>query len=254
MFTHEDLLKEALAKIQVQLNLAKQAEKEKKPEEDGATQAETNSEKPKVDEKVPEPNSSKKGTEGKPHQSFVNGIEPEQKKFVNGDTTDNDSTAVNTGSTTPLTKDKEPGTPSDSDPTTDEPKETEDPGSLVPTVQSLSQQVLHLQKLVDFLHDEFGPTRQKLNDLLENNDIKFGLLWCLFRLGSVITFKDHESGLNMAGEVPTTSAQPLHLRILTLEITSAEYMRRGDQQEYFEIHVRYIDYNGSTFYYSWQRL
>jgi hypothetical protein len=31
-------------------------------------------------------------------------------------------------------------------------------------------------------------------------------------------------------------------------------MRRGDQQEYFEMHVRYIDYNGSSFYYSWQRL
>ena len=32
-------------------------------------------------------------------------------------------------------------------------------------------------------------------------------------------------------------------------------MRRGgDQQEYFEINVRYIDYNGSCFYYAWQRL
>jgi hypothetical protein len=31
-------------------------------------------------------------------------------------------------------------------------------------------------------------------------------------------------------------------------------MRRGDQQEYFEICVRYIDYNGSSFYHSWQRL
>jgi len=249
-------LKEELAKIQVQLNLAQQqAETEKKPEKETGAQDETKSEKPKVDEKVPEDNSSEKGAEGKPHQSLVNGIEPEQKKLVNGDSTDNDSTAVNTGSTTPLTKDKEPSASSDSGPAKEEPEgTTEDPDSLVPTVQSLSQQVLHLQKLVDFLHDEFGPTRQKLNDLLENNDIKFGLLWCLFRLGSVITFKDHESGLNMAGEVPTTSAQPLHLRILTLEITSAEYMRRGDQQEYFEIHVRYIDYNGSTFYYSWQRL
>ena len=205
-------MKGELAKIQVQLSLAQQAEKEKKPEKEANTKDETKSEEPKVDAKMPEDNSSEKGTEDKSHQSLVNGVESKQKKLVNGDSTDNDSTAVNTpGSSTPVTKDKEPAASTASGSTTNEANgNIEDSNSLVPTVESLSQQVLHLQKLLDFLNEEFGPTRQKLNDLLESNDMKFGLLWCLFRLGSVITFKDHESGLSMAGEVRTTSPQLFH--------------------------------------------
>ena len=101
---------------------------------------------------------------------------------MSGDSLDSDTTAVNTpeGTSTP--------------------KPAEEATEAV-TAEVLRLQILHLEKLLKFLEIEFQPTRQKLNDLLANNDIKFNLLWCLFRLGSVITFKDHESGLLMAGEV-----------------------------------------------------
>lgn len=160
-----------------------------------------------------------------PETPVVNG-ELIKVLVVNGDTSlDNDSTAVNTpGMSTPLPHDSADPAPS---------KDEDVP--LTPDVLRL--QALHLSKLLNFLETEYSPVRQKLNELLVHNDIKFNLLWCLFRLGSVITFKDHESGIVMAGE-----------------ITSADYMRRGDHQEYFEIHVRYIDFNGSCFYYAWQRL
>jgi len=172
----------------------------------------------KEDDSIPEPETP-----------LVNG-ELKKVLVVNGDTSlDNDSTAVNTpGISTPLAQ------PDSTATSTDAPSKDED----VPlTPEALRLQALHLSKLVKFLETEYDPVRQKLNELLAHNDIKFNLLWCLFRLGSVITFKDHESGIVMAGE-----------------ITSADYMRRGDHQEYFEIHVRYIDFNGSCFYYAWQRL
>ena len=117
------------------------------------------------------------------------------KALVNGESSD-DTTAVNTPdrSATPLEIEKtEP-----SEPTTSSTMETEIPSD--PEVFRL--QMLHLQKLINFLKKEFEPVRNKVNDLLSSGDIQFSLLWCLFRLGSVISFKDHESGLVMAGEVP----------------------------------------------------
>lgn len=74
------------------------------------------------------------------------------------------------------------------------------------TADVLRLRMEHLDKLLKFLETEFAPTRQKLTDLLVNGDIKFGLLWCLFRLGSVISFRDYESGLLMAGEVFNSSS------------------------------------------------
>lgn len=190
---HENVLDEELAKIRVQLSLAEQAEKEKNPKDsEQKTEDKPNESK---DEKEP---AQDKPSDTKSKEPLVNGVHTKQK-LENGDSIESDSTAVNTpGSSTPLTE------PSPSSPPSTTEKETDDADAIVPTVESLRQQALHLQKLMDFLREEFGPTRQKLKDLLESNDIKFGLLWCLFRLGATITFKDNESGLNMAGEVPQT--------------------------------------------------
>jgi hypothetical protein len=66
----------------------------------------------------------------------------------------------------------------------------------------LRLRILHLEKLIRFLEKEFAPVRQELDALLLSGDIKFDLLWCLLRRGSAVTFKDHQSGLPMAGEVP----------------------------------------------------
>jgi hypothetical protein len=190
LFTHEKVLDEELAKIRVQLSLAEKAEKDKTPKDGDNVEAKPDESK---DEK--EPPQDKSSAE-KSKEPLVNGVDTKQK-LENGDSIDSDSTAVNTpGSSTPLTG------PSTSSPPSTTEKETDDADEIVPTVESLRQQALHLQKLMDFLREEFEPTRQKLKDLLDSNDIKFGLLWCLFRLGATITFKDNESGLNMAGEVP----------------------------------------------------
>jgi len=209
LFNHETQLENQLAKLREQLKVA-EAKEAQTPE----TQ-----ETPKKDEKKVEP----------VRDSSLKAPVPSVKALLNGDSADSDVTAVNTpdrSSTPKIDADAEKK---------EDPNAAETEVEL--TAEAIRLRVLHLEKLIRFLSNEFAPTRQKLNDLLVSGDIKFGLLWCLFRLGSVISFKDYESGLVMAGE-----------------ITSADYMRRGDQQEYFEIHVRSIDYNGSCFYYAWQRL
>lgn len=88
--------------------------------------------------------------------------------------------------------------------------ETINPVERNPT--ELRTRVLHLEKLVHFLDKEFQPIKQKMADLLKNNDINFSLLWCLFKLGSDITFKDTESGLICAGEVCISPTK--HSRVL----------------------------------------
>jgi hypothetical protein len=163
LFTHEKQLNEELEKLKVQLTLAEQTEKEiSQTGKDDTRDSLTNA-------------------------ALPNGHIDGKEKVVNGDIShDGDSTAVNTpiGSSTPLPKVSE--------------GQTDD---APPTANSLRLQTLHLEKLLNFLQKDFAATRQKLSDLLVNNEIKFTLLWCLFRLGSVITFKDYESGLTMAGEV-----------------------------------------------------
>ena len=200
LFTHEAQLKEELEKLKVKLSIAEEVEKRQK-ENGEAEKTETNEEKAEektegtmeemeekvvVKEDVTAEDKSKEN-ESKP---FTNGHLDPKVKLVNGDcSTDSDTTAVNTpGSSTPLPK-VTSMTPDAVD------------LALEPTLDVLRLQSQHLQKLLNFLENEFAPTRQKLNDLLENNDMKFGLLWCLFRLGSEVTFKDYESGLTMAGEV-----------------------------------------------------
>ena len=172
---------EELDKLRVQLSVAEELEKETKET------IETNNA-----EEKPEVNTTDMSSSNVP---LANGVD-EKVKLVNGDTSvDGDATAVNTplGVSTP-----QPIIPTSS-------PETTQCETMPLTADTLRPQVQHLEKLLNFLESEFGPIRQKLNDLLENNDIKFSLLWCLFRLGSVITFRDYESGLNMAGEVyPST--------------------------------------------------
>lgn len=174
-------MKEELEKLKVKLTIAEEVEKSQEKDEE-----KENTNEKEEDVKV---HDIVKETPDVKSEPLVNGIES-KVKLVNGDSSvDNDSTAVNTpGSSTPLPK-ANPTTPDPPDPT------------LEPSADALRLQTLHLQKLLNFLDSEFSPTRQKLNDLLENNDMKFDLLWCLFRLGSVITFKDYESSLTMAGEV-----------------------------------------------------
>jgi hypothetical protein len=219
LYNHEDQLKVELEKLQEQLKMAE--ENEKAAGADKVSDHKDNT-------------SSTVQVHGK--------VEPANlsARLLNGNSTSSsssDTTAVNTPASSP--------TPIPS-------SERETIFTADPTIQlsasTLKLQVLHLEKLLNYLDTEFAPTKQKLADLLANNDIKFNLLWCLYRLGDVITFKDRDSGLTMAGEVP-----PL-LRIQLIQITSAEYMRRGDAQEFFDISVRYIDYNGSSFYYAWQRM
>jgi hypothetical protein len=167
-----------LGKLRVQLSVAEEAEKDKKKDTNESNDTEEKSE--------------VKSTDTSSSSSpLTNGVS-EKVKLVNGNTSvESDTTAVNTplGSSTP-----QPKLPTSS------PETTECETTAI-TADIVRIQVQHLEKLVKFLESEFGPTRKKLNDLLENNDMKFSLLWCLFRLGSVITFKDYESGLNMAGEV-----------------------------------------------------
>lgn len=182
--------------MNIKLNLAEEVENAKKEKDEEKQKTEKKEEPTEKKEDVKEENVV---TEEKPEaksETLVNGHTDPKVKLVNGDSNiDNDSTAVNTpGSSTPLMK---PAT------TTPEPTDA----SLEPTVDILRLETLHLQKLVNFLESEFSPIRKKLNDLLENNDMKFDLLWCLFRLGSVVTFKDHESSLTMAGEVPPHSLE-----------------------------------------------
>jgi hypothetical protein len=232
LFNHEDQLKEELAKLEEKLKAAeeKDAEKKKEEEKNGVTAT-------KIDEEKKEDTVT--STEDSNSSETANGhidiIAKPILQLVNGDVShDSDSTAVNTplGSSTPLIK-----VSAETDAVTTVGYTLNQDSELELTTDSLRLQTLHLSKLITFLAREFAPTRQKLKELLSSGDIKFSLLWCLFRLGSVISYKDYESGLTMAGE-----------------ITSADYMRRGDSQEYFEIHTRYIDYNGQAFYYAWQRL
>ena len=179
--------------MKVKLGIAEEVEKAQKENEE-KEKGQENKEDMK-EEVTTEENPAKSET-------LTNGSIDTKVKLVNGDTSiDNDSTAVNTpGSSTPL--------PKAVSTTPDQAEST-----LEPTAGDLRLQTQHLQKLLNFLETEFAPTRQKLHDLLENNDMKFGLLWCLFRLGSVITFKDHEAGLTMAGEVYPLLGHSLTVRL-----------------------------------------
>jgi hypothetical protein len=225
LYNHEDQLREELVRLQEQLKTVEAREKEEadKVEADKTTAAADTKDEAKPDD-APSSNGN-----------VESGTSSLQATSVNTDSLDSDTTAVNTPLVSPTPV---PGTQFSS-----LPKET--PSEPL-TSAFLNLQILHLQKLLAYLDTEFAPTKQKMLDLLANNDIKFSLLWCLFRLGSVITFKDYQTGLTMAGEVHPIPA-------LT-QITSAEYMRRGENQEFFEINARYIDYNGSCFYYAWQRM
>jgi hypothetical protein len=175
LYNHEDQLKVELERLQEQLKLAEEKEK--------AAPA----------EKVSDDSKDATST------TQVGGkVEPANlaARLVNGDSssTSSDTTAVNTPASPPT------------------PIPSSEPEPADPTIHlnssALKLQVLHLEKLLTYLDTEFAPTKQKLADLLANNDIKFNLLWCLYRLGDVITFKDRESGLTMAGEVPPPQEEP----------------------------------------------
>jgi hypothetical protein len=173
LYNHEDQLKVELEKLQEQLKMAEENEKALTGADKGSDDKDNTSSTVQIDGKVEPANLS--------------------ARLLNGNSTSSsssDTTAVNTPASSP--------TPIPS-------SERETIFTADPTIQlsasTLKLQVLHLEKLLNYLHTEFAPTKQKLADLLANNDIKFNLLWCLYRLGDVITFKDRDSGLTMAGEV-----------------------------------------------------
>jgi len=62
-------------------------------------------------------------------------------------------------------------------------------------------QILHVRKLIKFIDAEFFSQKQKFEDLVTDNDIRFDLLWLLFRPEKHVVFQDPMSGLPMAGEV-----------------------------------------------------
>ena len=180
LFTHEAQLQTELAKLRGQLKVAEEKE---------AKQPSTENKDGSVDEKKESTDDPKDSvSDSSPNKPSLFQV----KALLNGDSTESDSTAVNTPDRSATPKvDTETGLEGNS--RTDSEVEI--------SADVLRLRVLHLEKLLNFLNTEFAPTRQKLNDLLVNGDIKFGLLWCLFRLGSVISLKDYESGLVMAGEV-----------------------------------------------------
>jgi len=65
-------------------------------------------------------------------------------------------------------------------------------------------QILHLEKLLEFLDSRFRPMKGKMDELLCREEITFDLLWCLFPEGTEITFKDNNSGLICGGKVNTS--------------------------------------------------
>ena len=183
MFNHEPELLKELEKLKAKLAESPEAEKE-------------SADKKAEDDKTEDRNTAPKGeTMNEESAAKLNGdtndISPKGAMSNGVPSLDSDATAVNTpdGASTPT---KETLTSVTMESVTDE-------DAVGVTVLRL--QVQHLEKLTKFLEKEFGPTRQKLKDLAATGEIKFNLLWALFRLGSVITFRDNESGLVMAGEV-----------------------------------------------------
>jgi hypothetical protein len=177
LFNHE---------AQLQLELSKLNEQLKTAEENEAKEAQGQEAKDETKEGECKETTTNSEISSASSSHVTNGL---LKTLLNGDSTDNEATAVNTPdrSITPKVE------------TETEPQDNSEDVAI--SAEMLRVRILHLEKLLRFLEAEFAPTRQKLIDLLVNGDIKFGLLWCLFRLGSVISFKDYESGLVMAGEV-----------------------------------------------------
>jgi hypothetical protein len=170
LFSHEEQLEAELEKLKIKLNEVEEADKKK------TTSGETDA----------TPATTANGTTDILVKSTL-------EELVNGHSnTDEDLTAVNTpqGTSTPALN-----PPNAQLPTAD----FDDVAPLTP--ETLRAQTTHLEKLLQFLKNEFAPIRRKFNDLLANSEIQFNLLWLLYRLGNEVTFKDYESGLTMSGEV-----------------------------------------------------
>lgn len=64
------------------------------------------------------------------------------------------------------------------------------------------RRVDHLEKLLDFLDTEFGSTKKSYAEFIANGQITYHMLWFLFRINKCMIFKDDQSGIPMAGQVP----------------------------------------------------
>lgn len=105
-------------------------------------------------------------------------------------------------------------------------------------------EVLHLESLLQFLDKEYQPVKQKMDTLMANNTSTFDILWLLFPEGSEVIFEEPSTRLKMAGKVYIPSKHFLQ------KIKSASYQIDSQRSQFFQIYVRYIEYNGDTFHYT----
>lgn len=96
----------------------------------------------------------------------------------------------------------------------------------------LTVQVNELQKLIRCLEREFASTQQRFNELAANDEIAYDLLWYLFPQNQLVTYKDPDSDLTIAGQ------------------TIATGYRDNGQMQQFEITVQFIDFNGEFLHHS----
>ena len=116
--------------------------------------------------------------------------------------------------------------PFDSESSTDNDDEsTEDQA-----VGTTSNEINELNKLLYCLDKEFASIKRRYKALLEKKSITYDLLWLLFRRDCVITFKDPDSDLVIAGEV-----------------TGSSYVKNS-MEPYFAIVARYVNYSGKQFH------
>jgi hypothetical protein len=82
----------------------------------------------------------------------------------------------------------------------------------------LRKQITHLNHLLEFLESEFGPTKKAFAELTTNGQTTYDMLWRLFRLGKCVIFDDSESGLKMAGQVPSFNPASVDQRLSARDI------------------------------------
>jgi hypothetical protein len=104
-------------------------------------------------------------------------------------------------------------------------------------------EVLHLESLIQFLDKEYQPVKQKMDALMANDSSTFDILWLLFPEGSEVIFEEPSTRLKMTGKVYIPTKHFLQ------KIKSAAYQIDAQRSQYFQVYVRYIEYNGDTFHY-----
>ncbi|OJD11906.1 hypothetical protein AJ78_07412 [Emergomyces pasteurianus Ep9510] len=97
------------------------------------------------------------------------------------------------------------------------------------TLEAESTAGKHLYLLIEFLKRHFSPLRDRLNPLLNHQEITFELLWAMFKLNELIFMVD------------PCSEQP---RCFVYDLGEFVLSPQGD---HFEIECRSLDYDGKVF-------